>query len=160
MRFLPTLQESVKTLVLFIATGGGIGYFPRFPGTLGSLLGVALFFVLRGLPTVPYGMTLAALFFLACWASTGAEVFFGEKDSHRIVIDEVIGMLVTLTGIPFSWGAVVLGFVLFRVFDIWKPFPVRLVQDRVPRGWGVVGDDVVAGIYANCVIWVLLCVWK
>lgn len=146
----------MKSLILFIATGGGVGYFPRFPGTLGSLVGVALFFVLRGLPMVPYGITLTALFFLASWASTGAEFFFQKKDSQKIVIDEVMGMLVTLTAIPFSWGAVVLGFVLFRIFDIWKPFPIRLVQDRCPRGWGVVGDDVVAGVYANLAIRLLI----
>ena len=150
----------LKKIILFIATGAGVGYVPLFPGTLGSLVGVVLFFLLKDLKPISYLITLVTFSFFACWVSTQAEIFFGKKDSQKIVLDEVVGMLVTLAGISFSWSSVVLGFILFRLFDIWKPYPIRLCQDRLPRGWGVVGDDVVAGIYANLLMRFILCVWK
>lgn len=142
----------MKKFVLLVATGAGVGYLPGVPGTYGSLVGLALYWGLKNLPLWPYLITLLALIFLAAWVSTIAEVLFSEKDSRKIVIDEVVGMLVTLATIPFSVKAIVLGFVLFRLFDIWKPYPIRLCQDRWPAGWGVVGDDVVAGIYANLIL--------
>ena len=142
----------IQKIVLFLATGAGSGYLPWMPGTAGSLVGILLYYSLRSMPRGPYLAFVVAFFFLAVWASGLAEVIFGSKDPQRIVIDEVVGMLVTLALLPFSWRTVLVGFVLFRLFDIWKPFPVRLVQDNVPGGWGVVGDDVMAGIYANIVL--------
>lgn len=145
----------MRSFILFLATGAGSGYFPWMPGTAGSLVGVLLYCSLRSMPRGPVLAFVVAFFFLAVWAAGLAEVIFGAKDPQRIVIDEIVGILVTLALLPFSWRTVLVGFVLFRVFDIWKPFPARLVQDSVPGGWGVVGDDVVAGIYANIVLQVL-----
>lgn len=142
----------IQKIVLFLATGAGSGYLPWMPGTAGSLVGILLYYSLRSMPRGPYLAFVVAFFFLAVWASGLAEVIFGSKDPQRIVIDEVVGMLVTLALLPFSWRTVLVGFVLFRLFDIWKPFPARLLQDRLPGGWGVVGDDVMAGIYANIVL--------
>jgi len=142
----------MKKFVLFAATGAGVGYLPGMPGTYGSVVGVAVYWGLKNLPLWPYLITVLALIFLAAWVSTIAEALLQKKDAQVIVIDEVIGMLVTLAVVPFSIKAVMIGFVLFRIFDIWKPFPIRLCQDRWPGGWGVVGDDVVAGIYANLIL--------
>src|SRR3989338_7482754 len=142
----------IQKIVLFLATGAGSGYLPWMQGTAGSLVGILLYYSLRSMPRGPYLAFVVAFFFLAVWASGLAEVIFGSKDPQRIVIDEVVGMLVTLALLPFSWWTVLVGFVLFRLFDIWKPFPARLLQDRLPGGWGVVGDDVMAGIYANIVL--------
>lgn len=119
---------------------------------MGSLVGILLYIPLSYLTLGSYLVTLLALIFLAAWASTIAEILLGEKDSQKIVIDEVVGILVTLALVPYSWKFMLAGFMLFRLFDIWKPFPVRLCQDRLPAGWGVVMDDVTAGIYANLVL--------
>lgn len=95
-------------------------------------------------------MAAAAVFVLpAVWIAGRAEAALGRKDAPTIVIDEVAGMLVTLAGVPFSPGAVVAGFVLFRAFDVLKPWPARLIERRLPGGWGVVLDDVAAGVYGN-----------
>lgn len=142
----------MKKFVLFAATGAGVGYLPGMPGTYGSVVGVLVYWGLKNLSLWPYLITVLALVFLAAWVSTIAEALLQKKDAQVIVVDEVIGMLVTLAVIPFSIKTVVIGFILFRIFDIWKPFPVRRCQDRWPGGWGVVGDDVVAGVYANLLL--------
>lgn len=125
---------------------------PVASGTWGSLWGVGLYFALYRLQLVPYLATLFALIFLSAWIADQAEVLLGKKDPGIIVIDEVVGMLTALTFLPISWEWVLAAFLLFRFFDIWKPFPARWIQDHVPGGWGVVGDDVVAGIYANLIL--------
>jgi len=145
----------LKKLILIIASGFGTGYSPWIPGTVGSLVGLLLFWPLHRLAFWPYLATLVGLIFLSTWISTIAETLFGEKDSRRIVIDEIVGMLVTLSFLPFTWKWALAGFLLFRLFDIWKPFPARLCQERLPGGWGVVWDDVVAGIYANLLLQVI-----
>lgn len=152
------MEGGLKKLILLIATGGGAGYLPRYPGFFGSLVGLLLYWPMSYLPLQIYLITLFALIFLASWVSTIAEVLLGQKDAQKIVIDEVVGILVTLALVPYSLQSAATGFVLFRIFDVWKPFPVRLCQDRLPGGWGVVGDDVMAGIYANLVLQLLL--WK
>lgn len=142
----------MKKIILFFATGAGAGYLPKAPGTFGSVVGIILYLGLRYLSPVLYAVTVTTLILVACWISTLAETIFQAKDPQKIVIDEVVGMLVTLTLVPFSWQSVIAGFVLFRLFDIWKPFPVRWLQDHLPGGWGIVMDDVMAGIYANLLL--------
>ena len=149
----------MKKLILFFATGAGAGYAPRYPGTIGSLVGLLLYWPLSYLPLTTYLITVLGFIFLAAWVSTIAEVLLGQKDSQKIVIDEVVGILVTLALVPYSIKSILIGFVLFRLLDIWKPFPVRLCQDRLPGGWGVVGDDVMAGIYANLILQGITRIW-
>lgn len=119
-------------------------------------MGVLFYFLLAGLSPLLYSITVIAFVCLAVWVATGAERELGEKDCQKIVIDEIAGYLVTMAFIPFTGWAVAAGFVLFRLFDIWKPFPCRWIEKNLPRGWGVVGDDVMAGIYANLVLQVVL----
>ena len=129
-----------------IATGGGIGYFSRFPGTLGSLLGLILFFPLRGLSPIPYSLFLIFLFLLGVVASTRSESFFQKKDSSHIIIDEIHAMLLVpycLPQSPFWWLA---GLCVFRFFDIAKPPPIRVLE-KLPKGWGVMMDDLLAALY-------------
>jgi phosphatidylglycerophosphatase A len=95
-----------------------------------------------------YALTVVAFIFFACWISGEAERLFNEKDSGKIVIDEVAGYLVTMFALPFSWQGVILGFFLFRFFDITKIPPARYFDRQVKNGYGVVLDDVVAGIYS------------
>lgn len=142
----------MKSFILFIATGFGSGYIPKIPGTVGTLVGLLLFLLLKDLSPVSYGVTLIGFIFLSVWVATVAEFCFQEKDSRKIVIDEVLGFLVSMAFVPFSWPNLLAAFILFRLFDISKPFPCRLIERRLPSGWGIVGDDVVAGIYANLVL--------
>ena len=191
---------------LFIATAGGIGYFPKAPGTLGSLVGLVLavlpYWIFIGLAaaitaaTSGIGISLttynsysdpflwaqiALTLFIAglgVWASDRVATRFREEDPQYVVIDEVSGQHLTLLlgcGLPIWWRAaqplsnttplglitlhsalnwkyLLLGFILFRVFDIWKPFPARQAES-LPGGWGIMADDWIAGIYAAIGLW-------
>lgn len=139
----------MSKFAVFIATGGGAGYSPWAPGTAGSLVGILPALLLSQMnPWAGMGL-IVAVTLLGVWASSAAEDHFGKKDASPIVIDEIVGQMITLWLVPPSVGYVVAGFLLFRFFDIFKPFPARQLQDRLPGGWGVMMDDVAAGIYAN-----------
>ncbi|MEW5804495.1 MAG: phosphatidylglycerophosphatase A [bacterium] len=136
---------------LLIATGFGLGYSPVVSGTVGSLGGIVLFWFLHMLPWPLYLVTVAALFVLGIWAADRAENLFQEKDSGFIVIDEIAGFLITAFLIPWNWGWMIAAFLLFRVFDILKPFPWRRAE-KLPGGLGIMLDDAGAGIYANLLL--------
>jgi phosphatidylglycerophosphatase A len=146
-------------LALVIATGLGIGYFPIAPGTVGSLLGVALIiglsrFELAGHRRLLFHLVVVALIsVVGIWAASRAELHFRRKDPPQVVIDEVVGQLLTF-GLIFRNPRLVLlflGFLLFRFFDILKPFPIRKLE-KAPLGFGIVLDDLAAGFYASLVI--------
>ena len=143
----------MRVLIILLSTGCYAGYTPRAPGTAGSILGLGLVWALTG-PlglAVPYYLLATALFLvLGVWVSSRAESLFGH-DGPRIVIDEIAGVLIVFAGMPFDLFTVVAGFVLFRVLDIWKPFPCDRVQ-RLPGGLGVMMDDVVAAVYAHLLL--------
>jgi phosphatidylglycerophosphatase A len=142
--------------VLFLATGFYVGNIPPAPGTLGSLIGLALCFLLAGIQLPPV-IILAVLFIgFAVWIAHAAEKILKKKDPGCIVIDEVAGMVVTLIGLPFNLTTAVIGFIIFRILDILKPFPIRTLDKRLAGGIGIVADDVVAGIFANIILRVLL----
>jgi len=86
---------------------------------------------------------------ISVWISGRAELLLGDTDPSQIVIDEVVGMAVALAGAPFELSLIIVAFLFFRFFDIWKPFPIRYIDKSFPRGWGIVLDDVAAGIMAN-----------
>ena len=148
-------------LPVWIATAGGAGYVPIVPGTAGSLVGVA---VVAGLGRLPFRAAAAtavlaalslALFALGVWAAGKAEEFFGRTDPGPVVVDEVVGQMLTFLMIPHpSWKWLLGGFLLFRAFDIVKPFPARQAE-RIPRGWGIMVDDVIAGAYGLAVLAVI-----
>ncbi len=137
---------------LLIATGFGVGYSPIAPGTLGTLLAIPIYYFLSGISSPLYEITLVGFFFLSVWISENAERFFGKKDDQRIVIDEIIGFLVTMLWVPKTIRFIIIGFILFRFFDILKPFPIRRLEKGLKGGYGVVLDDVVAGVYANIIL--------
>jgi phosphatidylglycerophosphatase A len=141
----------MRSFVILFATWGGTGYSPVASGTVGTLAAIPLYLVLARLPLSLYILTLVTFCFFSCWVSGLAEEIFAEKDSGKIVIDEVAGYLVTMTGVAVSWQAVVAGFFLFRFFDITKLQPARYCDRHLKNGYGVVLDDVVAGIYA-CIV--------
>jgi len=137
---------------LFLATGFGVGYSPVAPGTLGTLIAIPVYYFLSEIPSPLYEITLIGFFFLSVWVSENAERLFGKKDDQRIVIDEIIGFLITMLWVPKTIRFVMIGFFLFRFFDILKPFPIRRLEKRFKGGFGVVLDDVAAGVYANVVL--------
>jgi len=145
----------MKRFILFLATGFGAGYFPVAPGTLGTLIAIPIYYFLSEIRSPIYEITLVAFLFLSVWISENAERFFGKKDDPRIVIDEVIGFLITMLWVSKTIGFVIIGFFLFRFFDILKPFPIRRLEKGFKGGFGVVLDDVVAGVYANIVLQII-----
>lgn len=145
--------------VKFFASGLGTGYIPIAPGTMGTLVGLGFYWVLSPLPHYIYIPTAVAFVFLAVWISARAIPLYGNEDPSTVTIDEIAGVLVTFAFHSFSWIALVAGFVLFRIFDIAKPWPIRLIERRFPGGWGVVLDDVMAGVYANAALWGAMWIW-
>jgi phosphatidylglycerophosphatase A len=142
----------VEKLIKTAATGLGMGYFPVAPGTAGTLLGIPLFLALSPLPPPIFLAVLLGCTWGACWIAGRAERIFGEKDSQKIVLDEIIGFQWTMGLLSPTPAHLAAGFLLFRLLDITKPFPAGLCQRRVPGGYGVVLDDVVAGIYGNLLL--------
>jgi len=145
-----------KTVIKLIATGLGSGYSPFAPGTAGTLVAIPLYLALSTLSWPLYLASVSLLTLLAVYASGEAERIFDKKDSPRIVIDEIVGFLWSLFLIGPTAGRIVAAFFLFRIFDILKPPPARWCQDKLPGGWGVVMDDVMAGIWANVALQVAL----
>jgi phosphatidylglycerophosphatase A len=139
-------------LARLIATVGFLGYIPFAPGTFGSLA-AALAFLCFPTYLSPFWFTAAllALTLVAVWAAQRLAHANHNADPSEVIIDEVIGMVVALAYLPLSAGAIAAGFALFRVFDIAKPFPVRQAE-KLPGGWGIVMDDILAGVYANVVL--------
>ncbi len=116
-------QEKMNRLILVLATGFGVGYSPVLPGTLGTLLATAIYLFLSEILSPIYELTLVSFFFLSVWISERAEQFFGKKDDQRIVIDEIVGFFVTMLYLEKTLIILVMGFLLFRFFDILKtPF--------------------------------------
>lgn len=144
-------------LAVFIATVGYCGYFPIAPGTVGSAAGL-LFYALvwwTGSTVVEVAM-IVGLFVAGIWAGTTSERYFGGVDPGPIVLDEVVGMLITLAFIPgLGWSGALAGFVLFRIFDVIKPFPAGRLE-QLHGGLGVMADDAMAAVYANLSLRALL----
>jgi phosphatidylglycerophosphatase A len=141
-----------KSVVLFAATGAGSGFVPVMPGTAGTAAGVVLFFILSSLSLSLYLLTTVAFIFIAIWNAHQAALYLQVKDPPQVVIDEIAGYLVTMASFPFTWPYVAAGFIIFRIFDIIKPYPAGWIDRKVPGGYGIVLDDVAAGIYANIVL--------
>ena len=149
------MNFSNKTAV-FLATVGYAGYIPFAPGTFGSLIGLPLCFLLAGIKLSAAIMAVLLFIALAIWISGAAAKTLQRRDPGCIVIDEIAGMVVTFIGLPFTLTTAVLGFILFRLLDILKPFPIRTLDQRLSGGLGIVADDVVAGIFANTIVRILL----
>ena len=140
---------------MFIATGCYSGYLPKAPGTWGSLVGLLLFFLLHTLSLEIYLSVIGGIFVIGTFAAGEAEKIMDHQDPGLVVIDEIVGMLITMIAVPATPLLMVLGFVLFRIFDIWKPFPVDFVDQRFHGSLGIMLDDVVAGIYSLLILQLL-----
>jgi phosphatidylglycerophosphatase A len=152
----PLPPSSVPFAVRAFATGGFSGYAPLAPGTFGSGVGILLYLTPGMEHPLVLGVATVVVFILGAFASNRMEQAFGE-DPSIVVIDEIVGMWIALLFLPKSLTVVLVAFLLFRLFDIVKPPPAR-ASERIPNGWGVMMDDVVAGVYANAGTWIALMV--
>ena len=143
-----------RFIVIIVSTFFYLGYLPLIPGTFGSLAGIFLFYCIKG-NILAYAVLILILMVLGLLLSAEAEKIFNQKDSRYIVIDEVVGMLLSLLFIPYSIKLVILAFFIFRLLDTLKPYPAGISQ-RLNAGLGVMGDDIVAGIYTNLVLQLIL----
>lgn len=180
--FRPRKASGILDYIALALTTFGVGYIPGAPGTYGSVVGVAIyhFIGMHLAEAAEHGISVGSsaahvasfhfvlvaiallIFVLAgIWASTRSIPIFGTDDPHQAVVDEVMGQIITFLFIPFTLSIplIIAGFVLFRIFDIWKPYPIDSLQD-LPGGLGVCADDIVAGVYAgiclSVIYWITL----
>lgn len=148
-------QNLLDQAAHIIATVFGTGHAPEAPGTMGTIAAIPLFMLMDPLER-PLYLGLTALIFLAgTWAAQRYQTSIGKHDPGEVVIDEVAGFLVTMALAPAGWVWIAVGFFAFRFFDILKPPPVDWLEENLPGGWGVMADDIAAGVYAGA--FVLLC---
>lgn len=150
----------MRFITLLISTFFGIGYLPLMPGTFASLAFVLLYFF--AFKKFPFYISLALLFlifFIGVELSTMAEKILGKKDPRPVVIDEVLGQMISLFLIPARTVPIIIGFLLFRIFDVLKPYPCFEVQ-KIKGGWGIMLDDLFAGIWANIFLRIIIIIFK
>ena len=138
----------LRKFAYFLAFGFGAGKAPVAPGTFGTLVGIAAYLLLQPLSALSYAVTVLALFVLGVWLCQVTERDLGVHDHPGIVWDEIVGYLITMFMAPAGWAWIVAGFFLFRLFDIWKPFPIRQLERRIQGGFGNMLDDALAGLYS------------
>lgn len=142
----------LNSLLIQIATLFSVGKFPKAPGTVGTLATIPLWYFLAQTGPLIYMVVTFLLFPLGVMAAQAYENHIGKHDSKEIVIDEVVGFLITMTWLPLTWQSVVIGFTVFRILDIVKPPPIRQLDQKVQGGFGVMVDDVVAGIIGSIIM--------
>lgn len=142
-------QQVLHSPVLWLAFGFGSGLSPKAPGTMGTLAAIPLYLPLAKLPLMGYALVVLVSFIIGCWLCGEAAKRLGVHDFGGIVWDEFVGYWITMFAAPAGWLWIAVGFVLFRVFDIWKPWPIRVADQQVHGGLGIMLDDLLAGIYAG-----------
>lgn len=150
-------RPAFKGLILFLSSGTYLGYIPIASGTFGTLWGIPGAYWLSGQTIWIQGAIILGSIGLAIIIAGEAEKIWRRKDPSQVVIDEVVGYLVAMVGLPFSWATALVGFLLFRIMDILKPYPIRKIDQSMPGGWGIVLDDVLAGLYTHLLLrlWLL-----
>ncbi len=149
-------KKSLDKLILILATGMGIGYTPKAPGTAGSILAILIYLLFPSIQAfLVFTIILTAISF---YIAGKAEKILGEKDCQKIVLDEIVGMSIALLFIPNQWLHIVIVFILFRLFDITKIFPAKKIE-KLGGGIGVIGDDILAGVYTNIIIQIIIIIF-
>ena len=141
---------------MLLAFGFGSGLVKKAPGTFGTLAAVPIYLLIAHSGWLIYSLVTLLICVSGIWICGIAAEKLGEHDFGGIVWDEIAGYLVTLWFVPFSWEAVVLGFIIFRVFDILKPWPINWLDRKVEGGIGIMLDDILAGISSGLILWLLL----
>ena len=147
----PAVPRRADFVSTAVATALGSGYFPIAPGTAGSAVGLLFFWPLHRLPAAAQVAAVVVLFFAGVVASTRVARGIGIEDPGIVVVDEVVGMWTSLLFLPLTPATAIAGFVLFRIMDVFKPYPARQFES-LPGGWGIMTDDLMAGIYANLLL--------
>lgn len=145
-------QSMWRSPLEFIACGFGVGAMPWIPGTFGTLVGIIFYLLLRQLPLLIYCIITLFFLFVGVVVSGVTNRRFGTEDHSAIVFDEIVGFLIVMISIPKKNYFILAGFFLFRIFDIWKPWPIRWLEKNTKGGWGVMVDDIAAAFYA----WIIL----
>lgn len=143
-------------LFMLIATFFNVGKSPKAPGTMGTLAAIPLWYFLAKMPEMYYLIAVFLICILGIFAAQVYEKEMGTHDSGEIVIDEVAGYLITMALLPVTWKSAVLGFILFRILDILKPFPIGMLDKKIQGGVGVMADDIAAGIIASVLLQVAM----
>ena len=146
--------------IQFLSLGFGSGLSPYAPGTAGTLAAIPLFWLMAPLPLELYLGIVVLLFIIGIYLCQKTTDKLGAHDHSAIVWDEVVGYLLTMVAVPFDWRWVILGFFLFRLFDVWKPWPVRILDRRVGGGLGIMLDDVGAAVYAALSLQAILYIYE
>lgn len=149
-----------EQIVLFFATGTYLGYLPKAPGTFGTLWGIPFFYVLSKLSPLFSLLVLLVGTVFAIFISSLASTVMDMKDPGSIVIDEIIGYGFAVFMLPFNLKTVVLTFIFFRIFDIAKPWPIKLADEKIKGGTGIVIDDIMAGIFTCIIVHIIIKFWK
>lgn len=147
-----TPQQILSDPVLFLAFGFGSGLAKKAPGTLGTLAAIPIYWLLAQTGSIFYALLTVLVTVSGVWICGLAADKLGEHDFGGIVWDEIAGYLITMWLVPFSWHAVILGFVLFRLFDIVKPWPIKWIDQKVHGGLGIMLDDVLAAVFAGVLL--------
>ena len=141
-----------KYPVHWLAYGFGLGKIPGAPGTFGTLLAIPVFVLMSRLGPVLYVAIVAGLFIAGIFVCGQTANDFGEVDPGYIVYDEIVGFLVAMFMLPAAWRWILAGFFIYRVFDIWKPFPIGWIEDKLGTGASIMADDVIAGLYTLLIL--------
>jgi phosphatidylglycerophosphatase A len=151
-----TRDVALKSPIGFLAFGFGSGLAPKAPGTFGTLAAIPVYFLMAPLSWPLYLLLIILSFVFGIYVCDRASQMLGVHDHGGIVWDEFVGLWITLFLIPFEWHWLLLGFVLFRFFDIIKPFPIKWLDKKVKGGFGIMIDDVIAGIFAWVVLMIIV----
>jgi phosphatidylglycerophosphatase A len=144
----PQVNFTLSNPIQFLALGFGSGLAPKAPGTFGTLAAIPLYLLLTMLAPLPYALVVLLMTLAGFYICGKAADDVGVHDHPAIVWDEFVGFFITMFMIPVSWQSILLGFILFRLFDIVKPWPISFVDKKVAGGFGIMIDDVLAGIFA------------
>lgn len=153
-------QQVFKTPTFFLAFGFGAGLLPKAPGTWGTLAAIPLYLLIARLPLTIYFSIVFLLFIIGIYLCQTTAQSLRQHDHPGIVWDEIVGYCMTMTAIPLKIHWIILGFVLFRVFDIWKPQPIRFLDKKVPGGFGIMLDDGIAAIFAWLILQSLIWIFQ
>jgi len=148
-----------KQPLLILATGFGSGLAPKAPGTFGTLMAIPVFLLVSRLDVIAYLIAITMLFLAGVLICDKATQILNVHDHPGIVWDEIVGYLITMFLVPGSFFYIFLGFVLFRIFDILKPWPIKYLDEKVEGGFGIMIDDVLAGIMANVILQIIIFVF-
>ncbi len=153
------MPEVFSNPVHFLAFGFGTGLSPKAPGTVGTLAAIPPYLLFADAPMWLYVGIIVAGFAFGVAICDATSKYMGVHDHGGIVWDEIIGFWITMLAVPVEWIWIIVGFALFRLFDIWKPWPIRVADEHVHGGFGIMIDDVIAGVYAlvamHVILWVV-----